>query len=799
LEKIVSVANSNLARANSKKSTAIYGVKWVTFFLKNGVLAMKLTALTLLLLSLSLARAQLPPNDACANAIVVDPKSPIPIYGNNTLAVLDGARERTCVNDPVADNGNGLWYKFTASALAGVLASSCNNGTDFDNGISVFVGNDCNSLVCVNSVGYSICDSQVLSPKVDFFTEPNQTYWILVHGFLRNKGFFHLTLSSSPTPFILLNSITDRRIDKLRDFASYNDLPSSRLNIQATFENPPKSVRVTFDNPPRNSCEKTPPFTIFGDLNGDYFNARIPVGEHLVTATPYNQTKCQGTAGPTQSQSFSLSKCSISVGVLDVAYNLSVGYNADTGGFYYLPCSLNFEVTVQCGFSPKEVKLELRNTVTNTLLVSRVERTAPYFVFEYVKGKPSSGALPPGEYSIKVIVDGIDMDDSSFVFFKKCAKNMPPNDACSNATSFALNASVPFQAIGDTTLAVLDNTRESICGSSTGGSGLWYKFRTPPAPFFSKIVASTCSSVTNFVTRIRVFVGDDCGLLSCLYTEPAFSCDNAQGSSVTFLGEPNVTYRILVSGSYFQSGMFQLSVESNSNVFLLVNPISDSTIGLLQGMSYFNLPVSSLNIQAVYDPALPAPRSVRLTFDNPARNVCDQSPPFSVFGDMNGDYFNATIPVGNHTVTATPYNGANCGGVAGLTRSESFFLAGCAVVYNVFTVNPITLADDIVVQLKNYEATSLDYLPCSVNIQADITCGFQIKKVNLKLFDTVADKLLVSRIERTYPYVLFGGTYIKNGKALGGQIPPGKYNITATVDGTELESAEFFVLGDCVP
>jgi hypothetical protein len=774
------------------------------FSWKNVAAAMIRTVATLLLFLLSLARAQPPPNDACANATVVDPNSRIPIYGNNALSVTDGTLEQTCIprfQELTNDNGNGLWYKFVSSALAEVIATTCNKGTDIPTILSAHVGNDCNSLSCV-SVDKRYCflgpPDNIGGITMKFLTEPNKTYWILVQGYATDTGIFNLSLSVNPGTFILVDSIANRRIDLLTDDVRYSRLPTTRLNIEAAFISIPKSVRVTFDNPPRNFCESKPPFSVFGDSNGDYFNATIPVGDHLVTATPYNQTKCKGTAGPTQNLAFSLGGCILDTSFFDVAYNVTAG------NIYYLeyvPCSLNIEAKIQCGFPVTKVKLELRNTVTNTLLVSRNQRAAPFYLFGDVKGKPLSGTLPPGEYTLSVIVDGINIQEDFFVFSKECAKNIPPNDICSNATSIALDSGAPFRAIGDTTFAVVDSARENSCNilEFSTASGLWYKIKTPLAPIVSQIVATTCSSVTNFDTGINVFVGNDCSLLSCVSMATS-SCGNTQGTSVMFLSEPNQIYWIVVkgTGSGVESGIFQLTVEYKPNLFVFVDPVSAGQISLLQDASYIKLPVSQLNIQAIYDPALPAPRSVRLTFDNPTRNVCDDTPPFSVFGDLNGNFFNVTIPIGNHTVTATPYNSTNCTGPAGPTRSESFFLAGCYVDYEIVDAIGFTTVELLFGFYE--EAILLDPLPCSVNIIADVWCGFRPKEVKMELFDTETDKLLVSRIERDRPYSLFGDTYIENGKVLGEQISPGEYKITATVDdGIELESVEFIVVVDCVP
>jgi hypothetical protein len=148
-----------------------------------------------------------------------------------------------------------------------------------------------------------------------FFAKADTAYWFVVYG--QTLGRFALTVKRDPrSHFAVIDSIKDKPIDELRDKIEYYHNSSfyvftPRLNIQATFapEIPTKSVLVTFDNPNVSSCEWRAPYTVFGDYNGDFYNATIPLGTHVVTATPYAQANCMGPPGETLTNTFSVTGC----------------------------------------------------------------------------------------------------------------------------------------------------------------------------------------------------------------------------------------------------------------------------------------------------------------------------------------------------------------------------------------------------------------------------------------------------------------------------------------------------------
>jgi hypothetical protein len=238
------------------------------------------------------------------------------------------------------------------------------------------------------------------------------TYWILVEGFTNNnKGNFNLTLDGrrSNGALSLIDSAKDSVIQKLGSEISYRSLPLT-LNIRAAF-NPivvtANSVRVTFDNPSRSFCEKKAPFSVFGDVNGDYWNATIPIGSHLVTATPYAAQNCVGTPGPPLNQTFVVSECDYSLNIYNVAqnrYNGTFGFGAVFESF---PCQANIQFDPFCGFDIQQVQLVLVSNPSGKVLYQRTELSSPYFLYGDRNGAVLAGSISKGNYSIVSTVNGI--------------------------------------------------------------------------------------------------------------------------------------------------------------------------------------------------------------------------------------------------------------------------------------------------------------------------------------------------------------------------------------------------------
>jgi hypothetical protein len=110
--------------------------------------------------------------------------------------------------------------------------------------------------------------------------------------------------------------------------------------------------------------------------------------------------------------------------------------------------------------------------------------------------------------------------------------------------------------------------------------------------------------------------------------------------------------------------------------FTLINADNDQSIPgydpIASGanLNLAMLPTRNLNIRANTNPSPVG--SVRFGLDTAANYGTDNTAPYALAGDTNGNYVAWTPTVGSHTVTATPYTAADAGGTAGTAASLTF-------------------------------------------------------------------------------------------------------------------------------
>ncbi|KAL3943733.1 MAG: hypothetical protein SGBAC_002203 [Bacillariaceae sp.] len=96
----------------------------------------------------------------------------------------------------LASNGYGTWFEFVGDGNV-FNCTTCHPATNFDTQLSVFAGS-CSKLQCVaanDQARSGSCDSQ---SKVEFSTNPGETYRIFVHGKREAEG--QVVLSLNPVP-----------------------------------------------------------------------------------------------------------------------------------------------------------------------------------------------------------------------------------------------------------------------------------------------------------------------------------------------------------------------------------------------------------------------------------------------------------------------------------------------------------------------------------------------------------------------------------------------------------------------
>lgn len=143
----------------------------------------------------------------------------------------------------------------------------------------------------------------------------------------------------------------------------------------------------------------------------------------------------------------------------------------------------------------------------------------------------------------------------------------PENDLCENAIAITCGSAVSGSNIGA--------TLKERCGAGGGRPGVWYSFTSEYNAFVSP---ETCISGTTFDTDFSLFVGDDCGNLTCysggstdLSTEgymdgggctQTTSSWSVGGAGAVFVAEAGETYYLLVHGFGATTfGDFELTIE----------------------------------------------------------------------------------------------------------------------------------------------------------------------------------------------------------------------------------------------
>ena len=209
----------------------------------------------------------------------------------------------------------------------------------------------------------------------------------------------------------------------LKDISYYTIRSSSiNLNFQASFSISPesiKSVHLTHDSPKQNRCDQVAPYSVFVDSNGDYNNATIPLGSHIVTATPYDQPNCTGKSGTTIVQEYKVSGCATTFQIEDhdarriVHLSPFVSEKVSSRAIYKhtrlpvilsLGCKVSLSTRAQCGFPFRSIHVELLNVTTNEQIVSKKHTwywgaaSFPLWVDIY---------MAPGSYSLRAIIDNV--------------------------------------------------------------------------------------------------------------------------------------------------------------------------------------------------------------------------------------------------------------------------------------------------------------------------------------------------------------------------------------------------------
>ena len=204
----------------------------------------------------------------------------------------------------------------------------------------------------------------------------------------------------------------------------------------------------------------------------------------------------------------------------------------------------------------------------------------------------------------------------------------------------------------------------------------------------------------------------------------------------------------------------------NADTDLDIQPLTNGAV-----LDLATLPTRNLNIRANTNPATVGSVVFNLSGAQ-ARTATENFVPYALFSDYQGDYFPWTPPLGNYTLTATPFDGTNGTGAAGTPLTLNFSVISSGGAISSFTlVNADTDLD--VLTMATGSTLNLALLPRNLNIRANANAVV----VSVELSLTGAQTRFAT--ENVVPYALFSdfqGDYFPWSPAP----VAGTYTLTAT-------------------
>jgi hypothetical protein len=210
--------------------------------------------------------------------------------------------------------------------------------------------------------------------------------------------------------------------------------------------------------------------------------------------------------------------------------------------------------------------------------------------------------------------------------------------------------------------------------------------------------------------------------------------------------------------------------------FTLINADTDQDIQtILSGdtIDLAALPTHHLNIRANTLPTIVG----RVVFNLNGKLITENFIPYAIGGDAhpnNGDYKAWKLPLGTHTLQATPYSTKYNGGTAGSSLTIQFTVVEKPKVESFSLIN--TDNSQVIMELTDGSVVDLSQLPTShLNIRANTKPA----KTGIVVFD-FNSKIVV---ENTPPYALGGDSHIIfpiTYKPLDPPLTAGTYNLKAT-------------------
>jgi hypothetical protein len=521
----------------------------------------------------------------------------------------------TTVNGLIADDDIGcgslvdsssapsMWYSVIGSG-SGIRASTCNTESGFVARLAVYIG-DCENLICIDG-GDENCGDQ---SSVAWFGEDGTEYFILVEGLESRVGEFNLTLqevltassSDCNSPFLvpldgvsIIGSTENAQIEDV-GFCQNTDLaaPSAWYSVQGTGAT---MVASTCNSQSDN-------FSKLEIYSGSCSSLSCP---NVTKYSCGNQMQLTWVSSP------------------DEVYLLQVYGSGNPGEDIFALEVEEVPVNYECvGAADLIVASTVRGTTKAPAVDGATgcsdsnEHGAWYKIDPRADLNLTLSAcsditnfLPQlslyqgstcGQLSCVAVNNGIPCGDGSFITWNASSSEVYyllvqgagstefgnfeltlgiENDICDSSIG---PVAIGIPVSGSTRLANIDKGDLSCfeSGVSVQGPGVWYSVSGTN----SLLKATTCSSETNYDSKISVFEGAECSSLRCIAgNDNDEECGSE--SSVTWFASQEEIYHILVHG--YEPGDFVLQLseaESDSCATAFPIPLIEESNQVVGGTS----------------------------------------------------------------------------------------------------------------------------------------------------------------------------------------------------------------------
>ena len=476
-------------------------------------------------------------NDLCEGALPLESFQ----TGSTALATLENVGFCGTTNSAA-----GVWY--TVTGISGqITVDTCSSSSDFDTAISVFQGS-CGVLTCVDGNDDFSCSLSGLHSSVTWTATASEQYFVLVHGFGSNTGEFGLNAllpSGPPVPPLETLLPSGPPVPPLETPCVETETPfNAGFGDCSTYAEGLTNNGFCSSDVDSNgvvaqdACAEcgvcvgdttpTPPTT---DNDNDLCENALPLDSFQTGSTELATLDNVGTCGPNNDNTapgvwYTVSGISgpITVDTCSSSSDFDTKISVFQGSCGVLTCVDGNDDDFNCSLDG------LHSSVTWTASASE-----QYFVL--VHGFSSE----TGEFGLNAVFGA--------------GPPVPPadndlNDLCEDALPLE-----SFQT-GSTALATIDSNAGTCGFTSVSSPGVWYTV----SGVSGQITVDTCSSSSNFDTKISVFQGS-CGALTCVDgNDDDFGCSiSGVHSSVTWTATESEQYFVLVHGFGGAVGEFGLN------------------------------------------------------------------------------------------------------------------------------------------------------------------------------------------------------------------------------------------------